>query len=424
MDAKGRDATSPWKMPLAGWKQVAVRVWSESGEDNIGLIAAGVAFYGFLALVPLLTAILLCYGIFADPKTVVEDMQALTSLVPPDVARTVGAQLMELVRSSDGKKGFGILIALALALFGARNGAGAVITALNVAYEEHEKRSFIMVNLTALAITAAAVVAAILAASALAALAALGNLMHYDAGAWPLLGSIVTYVFLTLAGASAAAALYRFGPSRSKAKWTWLTPGSIFSALLWLGLTLGFGAYVRYIAKFDATYGSLGAVVALLTFLYLASYVLLFGAELNSELEHQTAQDTTTGAPQPMGTRRAWVADHVAADDEPAGQAAATKPPAAGETAPGVAATPVPRAPTRALTTFAPIFPKDRSGTGFVAGRVVARAARVSGLPKIGWVTTGLATAGLAMVRRRGGAKAGVALIAAATGLSWLRARD
>ena len=344
-------------------------------------------------------------------------MQALTAMVPPDVARTIGEQLMQLVQSSDGKKGLGALVALGLAIFGARNGAGAVITALNIAYEEQEKRSFIRVNLIALALTAAAVVAAILAAFALTALAAFGRWMHYDATALPIIGTIVTYVLLTFAGAGGAAALYRFGPSRSKAKWTWLTAGSLFSALLWLGLTLGFSAYVRYIAKFDATYGSLGAVVALLTFLYLASYVLMFGAELNSELEHQTAEDTTTGAPQPMGTRRAWVADHVAADQPAQDEPARPKPEGLSETAPAVAAIPVPRAPSEPT-------PAPESGTGFLAGRAAARVARVSGLPRIGWVTTGLVTVGLSMVRRRGKAGAGVALIAAATGLSWLRARD
>ncbi|MCD2323221.1 YihY/virulence factor BrkB family protein [Sphingomonas sp. IC-56] len=422
MDAKGRDATSPWKMPLAGWKQVAVRTWNESSDDNVGLIAAGVAFYGFLALAPTLAAIVLCYGIFADTQTVMEHMQALTSMVPPDVAGTIGEQLMQLVQTSDGKKGMGALIALAVAIFGARNGAGAVITALNIAYEEQEKRSFIMVNLTALALTAAAVLAAILAGLALAALAALGRLMHYDATVLPIAGTVVTYVLLTLAGAAGAAALYRFGPSRSKAKWAWLSAGSIFSAVLWLALTLGFSAYVRYVAKFDATYGSLGAVVALLTFLYLASYVLLFGAELNSELEHQTAEDTTTGAEQPMGERRAWVADHVAADGDKGGEAddAPAKPKAAEPTgaAPHVAARPIARRPST------PAAPAAEPGTGFVAGRVAARGARVSGLPKIGWVTTGLVTVGLSMVRRRGKAGAGVALIAAATGLSWMRARD
>lgn len=418
MDAKGRDATSPWKMPLAGWKQVAVRTWNESSDDNVGLIAAGVAFYGFLALAPTLAAIVLCYGIFVDPKTVMEHMQALTSMVPPDVAGTIGAQLMELVQTSDGKKGMGALIALAIAIFGARNGAGAVITALNIAYEEQEKRSFIMVNLTALALTAAAVVAAILAGLALTALAALGRLMHYDATVLPIAGTVVTYILLTLAGAAAAAALYRFGPSRSKAKWAWLSAGSLFSAVLWLALTLGFGAYVRYVAKFDATYGSLGAVVALLTFLYLAAYVLLFGAELNSELEHQTAEDTTTGAERPMGARRAWVADHVANDGDAQDAPAKPKPPEPAGAAPTVATKPVARTPST------PATPAPEPGTGFVAGRAAARAAQVSGLPKIGWVTTGLVTAGLSLVRRRGKAGAGVALIAAATGLSWMRARD
>lgn len=416
MDATGRDATSPWKMPLAGWKQVAARTWKESSDDNIGLIAAGVAFYGFLALVPLLAAIVLCYGIFADPQAVVKDMQALTSMVPPDVAGTIGEQLMQLVQSSDGKKGFGALIALGIAIFGARNGAGAVITALNIAYEEQEKRSFIRVNLTALALTAAAVFAAILAALALAALAALGRIMHYDGTALPILGTVVTYVLLTVGGAGAAAALYRFGPSRSQAKWTWLTAGSLFSALLWLALTLGFGAYVRYVAKFDATYGSLGAVVALLTFLYLASYVLMFGAELNSELEHQTAEDTTTGAPQPMGARHAWVADHVAAGEaeEPAKPASALS----DTKAPPAAAVPVPRTPSAAAP------PQPMPGTGFVAARAGARVARMSGLPKVGWLVTGTAAVGLSMVRRRGRTGPGLALIAAATWLSWLRRRD
>ncbi|UYY56882.1 YihY/virulence factor BrkB family protein [Sphingomonas sp. S2-65] len=411
-------------MPLAGWKQVAVRTWKESSDDNVGLIAAGVAFYGFLALAPTLAAIVLCYGIFADPQAVMKDMQALTSMVPADVAETIGEQLMQLVQSSDGKKGMGALIALGIAIFGARNGAGAVITALNIAYEEHEKRSFVMVNLTALALTAAAVVAAILAALALAALATLGRLMHYDASALPVVGTIVTYVLLTLAGAAAAAALYRFGPSRSKAKWTWLTAGSLFSAILWLGLTLGFGAYVRYVAKFDATYGSLGAVVALLTFLYLASYVLLFGAELNSELEHQTTEDTTTGAERPMGARRAWVADHVAGDGDPKpeGTGLAPKIPDPEPAVPAKPA-PIPVVPFARMSSAAPPA-RETPGTGFVAGRAAVRAARISGLPKVGWLTTGLAGFGLSMVRKRGKAGAGVALIAAATGLSWLRRRD
>jgi membrane protein len=313
-DATGRNARSPWAIPLAGWKEVLVRSWSEATDDNIGLIAAGVAFYGFLALVPLLGAVVLSYGFLAEPETVVRNMKGLTSVMPGDAAKLIGEQLMNVVHTSGGKKGFGLLLALALALFGARNGAGSIITALNVAYEEKEQRSFIIVNLLALAITATAVLVAIFA---LVAIAALGHLEKLIPGAPDMVlvvGKILSYVLLACGGATAAAALYRFGPSREKPKWTWITPGSALAALGWLLLTLGFGVYVAEFGNYNATYGSLGAVVVLLTWLYLSSYILLFGAELNSELEHQTSVDTTDGAEKPAGDRGAWVADDVAND--------------------------------------------------------------------------------------------------------------
>lgn len=318
MDAAGRTARSPWRMPLRAWREVAARSWKEASVDNVGLISAGVAFYGFLAVLPMLAATVLTYGIFVEPRTVIGHMQDLTRVLPEAAAIAVGEQLLQLAASPDERKGLGVLISLAIALFGARNAAGVIITALNIAYEEEEKRGFFRLTLTALALTASAVPAAIAAATSVTLLVALGGRTPAPSQAMLLLSNVVTYTLLTLAGAAAAAILYRFGPSRQAAKWIWLTPGSVFSALGWLALTFGFGAYAKYIGKFDATYGSLGAVVALLTWLYLASYVLLLGAELNSELEHQTAEDTTRGAPKPMGTRKAWVADHVAGDDAPA----------------------------------------------------------------------------------------------------------
>lgn len=403
MDAQGRDAASPWKMPWAAWRAVAVRTWNEAGDDNIGIVAAGVAFYGFLALVPLLGAVVLTYGIFTEPPTVIRHMHALTAIMPADIARTIGEQLLQLVQTSDGKKGLGVLVSLAITLFGARNGAGGIMTALNIAYEEKEKRNFLVVNLTAILITVAAMAGAIVAALAIAALAALSNLLPYTNDAILLLGTILSYLLLTSAGAAGAAALYRYAPSRSKARWTWLTPGSLFAALCWLLLTLGFGTYVANFGNYDATYGSLGAVVALLTWLYLSSYVLLFGAELNAELEHQTAQDTTTGAPRPIGERHAWVADHVA--DEPR--------------LPPPPSTPrlLPAAPMMAAPE-----PADQQPS-FVASRIAARASRIAGLPKIGWITSGVATLGLTMMRRKGRTAPGLALVAAAAGLSWLRRR-
>ena len=399
---RGRASPSPWAMPLASWKDVALRTWREAADDNVGLIAAGVAFYGFLALVPLLGAIVLSYGLVADPETVVRNMKGLTSVMPADAAKLIGEQLMNVVQTSAGKKGLGVFLALALALFGARNGAGSVITALNVAYEEKEKRSFIMVNLLALAITGAAVGVAIIALVAIAALGHLETLIPGAPGAVIVLGKLLSYALLAVGGAAAAATLYRYAPSRQKARWTWITPGSLFAAICWLLLTLGFGIYVAKFGNYNATYGALGSVVVLLTWLYLSSYVLLFGAELNSELEHQTAADTTDGPAKPLGERGAWAADHVADG--------ADKPQVDPKAVP--ASTPVQNMPA---DTSEPSIPAD-----FLAARVGARLARTAGLKKTAMISSGLATVGLSLLRKRGQARAGAALIAVAAASAWM----
>jgi membrane protein len=314
-DPRGRDASSPAEVPLPGWKSVALRTWKESSADNVGLIAAGVAFYAFLALVPLLGATVLTYGLFTRIDTVTEHVAGLMSMLPADAAKLIGEQLLNVVQTSSGKKGLGLLLALAIALFGARSAAGAIITALNVAYEEEERRGFIRVNLTALAMTAAAVVSAVFGMLGIGALGFLDNLFPSANPVAVAISRVLTYLLLAVFAAAAAATLYRYGPSREDARWRWLTPGSILFAVGWVVLTLGFGFYVANFGKYGATYGSLGAVVVLLTWMYLSAYALLLGAELNSELEHQTARDTTAGPERPLGERGAWSADHVAAHD-------------------------------------------------------------------------------------------------------------
>ena len=311
-DDRGRSAQSPWQIPATGWWDILKRTWKESSEDNIGLIAAGVAFYAFLALIPMLLAIVLVYGLAAEPATVMRDMQQLVTLVPAGAANTIGDMLMTAVQGSDGKKGVGLLVALAVALFGARNAVGAIISALNVAYEENEKRGTIHLAILAIGMTAAAVVVAVLGVLAITAMAALGDILP-EAG--PLLvtvGKVASYAVLALVGAAGAATLYRYGPSRERAKWSWITPGSLFAATAWLVLTLGFGAYVSNFGNYEKSYGSIAGVIVLLTWIYLCNYALLVGAELNSEIEHQTAEDSTEGSDAPIGARGAWAADHVA----------------------------------------------------------------------------------------------------------------
>lgn len=299
-------------MPPLAWKEVAIRTWNQSWLDNIGLVAAGVAFYGFLALVPLLGILVLGYGLFAEPPTVIEHVTAMVKFLPPDVVRLIGQLLMNAVHASEETSGLGILLALAVALYAGGNGAGAVMTALNITYEETEKRSLWRFYAIAFAITVAAVILALIALAATAAIGALGKLLPDASATMLVAGKLGLYLAMALVAAGGAATLYRFGPSREEARWQWLTPGSIFTALVWLLLAVGFGFYVTRLTDYNATYGSIAAIVMLLTWMYLSAYVFLFGAEFNAELEHQTAKDSTTGRPEVLGKRGAWVADHVA----------------------------------------------------------------------------------------------------------------
>jgi len=304
-------------MPLRAWREVAVRVWNQSWLDNIGLVAAGVAFYGFLAVVPLLGILVLTYGVFAQPDTVIEHVMTMLRVLPPDVVELIGQLLMNAVESSEQSSGLGILLALLVALYAGGNGAGAVMTALNISYEEKEKRSLLRFYLIAFAITLAAVLIALVALAAISAITALEELLPKASGLALVASKLSLYLGMLLLAAGVAATLYRFGPSREQAQWQWLTPGSVFTAIVWLLLAIGFSFYVTKLTDYNATYGSIAAIVMLLTWMYLSAYVFLFGAELNAELEHQTAIDSTTGQPRPLGKRGAWVADHVAgAKDE------------------------------------------------------------------------------------------------------------
>jgi membrane protein len=316
-DAHGHRAESPWAIPRAGWKQVISRTWRQTWIDNVGLVAAGVAFYGFLAVVPLLAAIILTYGLIAEIGTVIDTMKLLFHVLPNDIAKLLSDQTIGIVHTSEGKKGVGLVIALAIAIYGASNGAGAIITALNIAYEEREKRPLWEYYLVAICITVGVIVTALLALAAAAIVATLEDFLPRASGATVLIGKAAAYVAMTFVGAAIAATLYRFAPCRAQAKWTWITPGSIFTSVVWLLLTLAFGFYVGQVANYAATYGSLAAVAGLLTWMYLSAYAFVIGAELNREVEHQTAKDSTTGRPRPMGQRGAWAADHVATDDKP-----------------------------------------------------------------------------------------------------------
>ena len=315
VDEKGHQAKSPAEMPRRAWKDILARTYKRTWDDNVALVSAGVAFYGFFALLSLLGLIVLAYGVFADPVTVIEQMRTLTSILPADVVALIGNQLLTAVHSSQQAKGLGILLAVVVAIYGGTNGAVSILTALNIAYEEKEKRSLARFYLLAVMMTLVALLVALTAIAATSALAYLQRFMPQLPPIALVAFKLLGYLLLALLVAGAAATLYRFGPSREDAKWEWITPGSAFAAVTWILLTVAFGFYVSHFTNYRASYGSLGAVVALLTWMYLSAYAFVFGAELNSEIEHQTAKDSTTGSPEPLGDRGAWAADNVATDE-------------------------------------------------------------------------------------------------------------
>lgn len=416
---KGRQADTPAQIPAPGWKEIALRTWKEASKDNISLVAAGVAFYGFLAMVPLLGATVLTYGLVASPTTVLHNVQSMATSLPADVAKLIGDQLLNVVKTSGGKKGLGLVVALAVALWGARNAAGSIVIALNIAYEEEEKRGWLKVTLLSLGITAAAVLLGLFGAAAIGVMAQLESLLPGLGTAGVIFGKLLAYLLLGALAAAAAATLYRYGPSRRRAKWTWITPGSLFFAVGWVVLTLGFGFYVSKFGKYNVTYGSLGGVIVLVTWLYLSSFVLLYGAEFNSEIEHQTARDTTADAGEkPLGDRGAWSADHVAdgAADEGKEADRAGKASLSDDNAPRPPSPPQHPAP--------PTPPSPPHEHPYLVARATNRAAAIAGMPKVGMVSAALSTIGLSLLRKRGKEGAGAALLATAAGLSLLRRQD
>lgn len=304
-----RRAENPWVVLRRDWKAVLRQTWTDSGTDNVGLIAAGTAFWGFAAIAPLLAAIVLSYGLFATPETVDANIRALFGVLPRDAANLIADQLTNVVGTSGGKKGWGLLLALGLALYGATQGASAVVTALNVAYEEKETRGFVRLYALAFAIAGAGVVLGIAAALATTVTAFIGSLLPWAPGFVLTAIRLSSYLILALLAVTGAALLYRFGPDRVAARWVWLTPGSLFTTVLWLGATGLFAFYVAHFGSYGATYGSLSAVIVLQLWLWLSTYIFLMGAELNSQSQRRTAVDTTVGPPAPPGERGAAVAD-------------------------------------------------------------------------------------------------------------------
>ena len=305
---RGRWSGSPLHIPWKGWKDILWRTYERTGEDRLLAIAAGVVFFGLLAVFPAITALVSCYGLFANPATIGDNLQTLSLMLPEGSFGIVQDQIARVLAKGNTALGFTFLFGLALAIWSANAGVKAVIDALNVVYEEREKRSFIRLNLLSLAFTVGGIAALLLMVGSVVALPLL--LDHLGLGSQSkMIVSLLRWPLLLLMLLLALAVLYRFGPSRREAQWKWLSVGAVAATLLWIAGSALLSWYLSNFGNYDATYGSLGAAIGLMMWMWMSAIIVLCGAELNSEIEHQTAVDTTVGQPKPLGARGAVMAD-------------------------------------------------------------------------------------------------------------------
>ncbi len=307
---RGREATSPTEIPAKGWKDILWRTYEEINKDRILAVAAGVTFYALLALFPAIAALVSIYGLFADPATIQDHLNRLSGVLPGGALEIVGEQVKRISSQGGGALGFAFFFGLAISLWSANAGMKAIFDALNVAYGEEEKRSFVQLNLRSLAFTLGMIFFILVAVGAIVVIPIVLNLVGLGRAAewiislarWPVL---LASIMLLLA------ALYRYGPSRETAQWRWISAGSIVAAVVWIAASMLFSWYVASFGSYNETYGSLGAVIGLLTWMWLSTIIVLVGAELNAEIEHQTVQDTTEHRGKPLGARGARMADSV-----------------------------------------------------------------------------------------------------------------
>jgi membrane protein len=309
-EERGRAAETPSQIPVTGWKDIFWRIYQNVSEHRILAIAAGVTFYALLAIFPGIAALVALYSLFADPSAISNHLTDLSGVLPGGATDVIGDQLQRLTHQGGARLGFAFLLSLLISIWSANAGVKALFEALNVVYSEREKRSFLKLNAISLAFTCGALLFLLLALAALVVLPLIIDYLGLT-GAAKWLVELGKWPVLLVAIAFAAVLIYRYGPSREKAQWRWLTWGSAFAAIAWLVVSVLFSWYAANFGSYNKTYGSLGAAVGLMTWMWLSSIMILLGAEFDAEMEHQTAHDTTTGASRPLGARGARMADTV-----------------------------------------------------------------------------------------------------------------
>ncbi len=312
---RGRTADTPSEIPARGWWDILRRTLQQASEDRLLTEAAGITFYALLALFPALSALVSLYGLFADPGDIARHLAALSGVVPSGGMQIIEEQVQRVAAQGRGTLGAGLVIGLAVSLWSANAATKAAFDTLNLIYEEKEKRSFVRLTAVTLAFTLGAILFALLAIGAVIAVPVILNVVGLGPTA-DLLLRLLRWPLLLVAVAFLLACLFRYGPSRDDAKWRWVSWGGAFASVAWLLGSAGFSFYVSHFGSYNETYGSLGAAIGFMTWIWISAAIVLAGAELDAEMERQTERDTTEGPEQPMGRRGATMADTVAPEAE------------------------------------------------------------------------------------------------------------
>jgi membrane protein len=307
---RGRSADTPSEIPPKGWKDILLRVFQGISEDRIALVSAGVTFYLLLSIFPGIAALISIYGLFANPTDIAGNLDTLANVAPGGAIDLLHEEMTRLASKGGTTLGVGFLVSLAISLWTTNSGVSAIFDALNIVYGEKEKRNLFKYYWTTLTFTLASIVFILLAIAVVVLLPVVLNFIPLPGGTdvlvkfarWPVLFALT---------ALALAALYRYGPTRAEARWRWITGGSAFATVAWIAASVLFSWYVANFGSYNKTYGSLGAIIGFMTWIWISIIVVLLGAKLDAEMEHQTARETTTGEPKPLGMRGARMADTI-----------------------------------------------------------------------------------------------------------------
>jgi membrane protein len=305
-----RSAEYPQDIAPGGWWEIAKRTAKKFSENELMSEAASVTFFALLSLFPAITAIVSIYGLFNDPSTIQGHLDVAAGFVPSGGMEIIEDQVKRLTQTPAGGLSVAAIGGVLAALWSANQGSKAMLSALNDVYGEQETRSFVRKTATSLAFTLGGILGLLIGVGGIAALPSLFEMVGLN-GVVDAVAKVARWPIILLGLIVALSLLYRFGPSRHIAKWRWVTWGGAIAAILWVAFSAGFSWYVEHFGNYNKTYGSLGAIIGFMTWIWLSSTVVLLGAQVNAEMETQTERDTTTGSAKPLGARGAAAADKV-----------------------------------------------------------------------------------------------------------------